>query len=32
VPEGTLKKWRAEMKKDGLVAPAVEKQSEQWRI
>ena len=30
VPEGTLKKWRAEMRKDGFAAPAGEKQSEQW--
>lgn len=30
VPEGTLKKWRAEMQKNGFAAPAGEKQSEQW--
>ena len=30
VPEGTLKKWRGEMRKGGFAAPAGEKQSEQW--
>jgi len=30
VPEGTLKKWRSEMQKNGFAAPAGEKQSEQW--
>lgn len=30
VPEGTLKKWRVEIRKDGFAAPAGEKQSEQW--
>ena len=30
VPEGTLKKWRGEMRKNGFPAPSVEKQNEQW--
>ena len=30
VPEGTLKKWRSEMQKNGFAAPAGERQSEQW--
>jgi len=30
VPEGTLKKWRNEMRKNGFAAPSGEKQSEQW--
>ena len=30
VPEGTLKKWRGEVRKNGFAAPAGEKQSEQW--
>ena len=29
-PEGTLKKWRSEMRKDGFTAPAGVKQSKKW--
>ena len=30
VPEGTLKKWRTEIRKKGFAAPAGEQQSERW--
>nr|WP_242978104.1 IS3 family transposase [Garciella nitratireducens] len=30
VPEGTLKKWRSELRSNGFAAPAGEQQSERW--
>ena len=30
IPEGTLKKWRTEIRKKGFAAPAGEQQSERW--
>lgn len=30
IPEGTLKKWRMEIRDKGFAAPTGEKQSEQW--
>lgn len=30
IPEGTLKKWRSELREKGFAAPAGEQQSEEW--
>lgn len=30
IPEGTLKKWRAEIRQQGFAAPSGQQQSEEW--